>query len=62
VYVAGQEIVVTACIGIAIDAPGLSTDQLLCNADLATFAAKELGGDRISEFTERMHAAITPAG
>jgi diguanylate cyclase (GGDEF)-like protein/PAS domain S-box-containing protein len=62
VLVAGQEVVVTACIGIALDAPGLSTDQLLCNADLATFAAKEVGGDRISQFTDRMHAAIVPAG
>ncbi len=60
VRLAGQEIVVTACIGIALDAPGLTSDQLLCNADLATFAAKEIGGDRISEFTDRMHAAIIP--
>ena len=62
VHVAGEEIVVTACIGVAIDGPGVTPDQLLCNADLATFAAKELGGDRISEFTDRMHAAILPAG
>ncbi len=61
VLVAGREITVTASIGIALDAPGLTPDQLLCNADLATFAAKELGGDRISEFTEGMHAAIVPA-
>lgn len=61
VAVGGRQIVVTACVGIALDAPGLSTDQLLCNADLATFAAKELGGDRIAEFTERMHAANFPA-
>ena len=60
--VAGQEIVITACIGVALDAPGLTTDHQLCNADLATFAAKELGGDRISEFTDRMHVAISPAG
>ncbi len=59
-HLAGREIVVTACIGIALDAPGLTTDQLLCNADLATFAAKEIGSDRISEFTDRMHAAIIP--
>jgi diguanylate cyclase (GGDEF)-like protein/PAS domain S-box-containing protein len=62
VAVAGREIVVTACIGVALDAPGLTSDHQLCNADLATFAAKELGGDRISEFTDRMHVAITPAG
>ena len=62
VIVAGREIVVTACIGVALDAPGLTSDQQLCNADLATFAAKEVGGDRISEFTDRMHVAVTPAG
>jgi diguanylate cyclase (GGDEF)-like protein/PAS domain S-box-containing protein len=62
VVVAGHEIVVTACIGVALDAPGLTSDQQLCNADLATFAAKEVGGDRISEFTDRMHVAVTPAG
>jgi diguanylate cyclase (GGDEF)-like protein/PAS domain S-box-containing protein len=59
VQVAGREIVVTACIGIALDAPDLTADQLLCNADLANFAAKEIGGDRIAEFTDQMHAAIT---
>ncbi len=60
VRVAGREIVVTACIGVAVDAPGVTADQLLCNADLANFAAKEVGGDRIAEFTDRMHAALTP--
>jgi diguanylate cyclase (GGDEF)-like protein len=58
VHVAGQEIMVTASIGVALDATGQSTDQLLCNADLATFAAKELGGDRIAEFSDTMHAPI----
>ena len=62
VQVAGEEIVVTACIGVAIDGPGVTPDQLLCNADLANFAAKELGDDRISEFTDRMHVAILPGG
>jgi len=60
--VAGQEMVVTACIGVALDAPGLTTDHQLCNADLANFAAKELGDDRISEFTDRMHVAVSPPG
>ena len=62
VHVAGRDIVVTACVGVALDGPGLTYDQLLCNADLATFAAKESGGDRVSEFTEAMHVAIIPAG
>jgi diguanylate cyclase (GGDEF)-like protein/PAS domain S-box-containing protein len=61
VVVADHELVVTASIGAALDGPGVSPDQLLSNADLATFAAKELGGDRITVFTERMHASIHPA-
>jgi diguanylate cyclase (GGDEF)-like protein/PAS domain S-box-containing protein len=61
VVVAGDELVVTASIGTALDGPGVSPDQLLSNADLATFAAKELGGDRITAFTDRMHASIHPA-
>ena len=55
---AGRELVVTASIGAALDASGVSADQLLSNADLATFAAKELGGNRVTEFTEQMHAPI----
>jgi diguanylate cyclase (GGDEF)-like protein/PAS domain S-box-containing protein len=61
VEVAGAELVVTASIGTALDGPGVSPDQLLSNADLATFAAKELGGDRITAFTDRMHASIHSA-
>ncbi len=59
VTVAGREIVVTASIGVALGGAGVSTDQLLSNADLATFAAKDLGGDRVAQFTDRMHTAIT---
>ncbi len=62
VTVAGRELVVTASIGLALDGPGVTTDQLLSYADLATFAAKDLGGDRISEFADRMHATIGPIG
>ncbi len=61
VSAAGREIVVTASIGVALGAAGVSTDQLLSNADLATFAAKELGGDRIAPFDDRMHAPIAPS-
>jgi diguanylate cyclase (GGDEF)-like protein len=61
VHVAGRELVVTASVGVALHAPGLSCDQLLCNADLATFAAKGFGGDRVSEFVEGMHAPAVPA-
>jgi len=60
VTVAGRQLVVTASIGAALGRPGVTADQLLSNADLATFAAKELGGDRVTEFTDRMHAAIDP--
>ena len=62
VMVGGRELVVTACIGVALGAPGVTTDQLLSNADLASFAAKEFGGDAITEFADRMHVAIAPRG
>ncbi len=58
VTVADRELVVTASIGAALEVSGVSADQLLSNADLANFAAKELGGNRVTEFTERMHAPI----
>ena len=62
VTVAGRQLVVTASIGAALDGPGVTTDQLLSNADLATFAAKALGGDQVTEFTARMHEVVEPTG
>jgi GGDEF domain-containing protein len=48
--VGGHRISVTASIGVALATPGLSGDQVLCNASLAVHTAKGLGGDRISEY------------
>jgi diguanylate cyclase (GGDEF)-like protein len=48
--VGSQRISVTASIGVALATPGLSGDQVLCNASLAVHTAKGLGGDRISEY------------
>ena len=51
---AGQPVSTTASIGLTFDAPGLSGDQLLCNADLAMYAAKERGGNGWQEFQQGM--------
>jgi diguanylate cyclase (GGDEF)-like protein len=48
----------TVSIGLTFGGPGTSSDQLLCNADLAMYAAKERGGNRWAEFEDQMHAAI----
>ena len=46
-WVGDRQVSVTASIGVAMSAPGLSGDQVLCNADLAVRTAKGLGGDCI---------------
>ncbi len=56
--VVGQTIAATASIGVTFDAPGLSGDQLLCNADLAMYRAKDLGGDQYAQFEDGMLAAL----
>ncbi len=52
VTVAGVESKVTASIGMATfgDQPGLAADQVLVNADLARYDAKEGGRDRLASF------------
>ena len=59
--VVGQNVGATASIGITFDAPGLTGDQLLCNADLAMYRAKELGGDRYTEFDDGMLVTLLAA-
>ena len=58
VDVAGQEISSTVSIGITFGLPGHTSDQLLRNADLAMYLAKEQGKDRIEEFRDQMHVAV----
>jgi diguanylate cyclase (GGDEF)-like protein/PAS domain S-box-containing protein len=60
--VAGTEASATVSIGIAFDMAGITGDQLLINADLAMYAAKERGGNCYAEFVDAMHATVgTPS-
>jgi diguanylate cyclase (GGDEF)-like protein/PAS domain S-box-containing protein len=52
------EVVATASIGITFGVPGTTGEQLLRNADLAMYRAKEHGKDRFEEFRDHMHTAI----
>jgi diguanylate cyclase (GGDEF)-like protein/PAS domain S-box-containing protein len=45
-------------IGIAFDEPGITSEQLLRNADIAMYKAKEGGKDRFEIYREEMHAAV----
>ena len=55
--VGANEVSATVSIGIAFDGPGITSDQLLCNADLAMYAAKARGGNRHAEFEGKMHVS-----
>jgi len=55
--VGSTEVSSTVSIGIAFDTPEITADQLLRNADLAMYRAKELGKDRVERFEAEMHAA-----
>jgi diguanylate cyclase (GGDEF)-like protein len=54
----GRDISASVSIGIAFDAPGDSSDDLLCKADLAMYSAKERGGNRFAAFEEAMMATV----
>ena len=45
-------------IGVAFDEPGITSEQLLRNADIAMYKAKEGGKDRFEIYREEMHAAV----
>ena len=55
----GQDLKVSASIGIAASlAPGDQADDLLRNADVAMYTAKQAGKNRFAVFDPTMHAAI----
>ena len=45
-------------IGIAFDEPGITSEKLLRNADIAMYKAKEGGKDRFEVYRKEMHAAV----
>jgi diguanylate cyclase (GGDEF)-like protein/PAS domain S-box-containing protein len=45
-------------IGIAFDEPGITSEKLLRNADIAMYKAKESGKDRFEVYRKEMHAAV----
>ena len=45
-------------IGIAFDEPGITSEKLLRNADIAMYKAKESGKDRFEVYRQEMHAAV----
>jgi diguanylate cyclase (GGDEF)-like protein/PAS domain S-box-containing protein len=51
-----KEMAATVSIGITFDSPGITSDQLLRNADLAMYKAKEKGKNRFEQFENDMHA------
>jgi diguanylate cyclase (GGDEF)-like protein len=55
--VGANEVSATVSIGITFDGPGITSDQLLCNAALAMYAAKARGGNRQAEFEGKIHAS-----
>ena len=53
-----NEVVATASIGITFGVPGTTGEQLLRNADLAMYMAKENGKNCYEEYRDQMHTAI----
>jgi diguanylate cyclase (GGDEF)-like protein/PAS domain S-box-containing protein len=53
-----KEISSTVSIGITFDSPRITSDQLLRNADLAMYTAKERGKNRSEEFANEMHTTV----
>ena len=48
----GTEMQATVSIGITFHRPGTTYEQLLCDADLAMYLAKDRGGDRYAELDD----------
>ena len=56
VHVDGEDLVITATVGVAVSRPGTTADQLLHDADSALFAGKDEGRDRVELFDHRLEA------
>jgi diguanylate cyclase (GGDEF)-like protein/PAS domain S-box-containing protein len=55
---AGRELIVTASVGLALAEPTTDADQLLRNADVAMYAAKDRGKNSIHAFEQSMHQRV----
>jgi diguanylate cyclase (GGDEF)-like protein/PAS domain S-box-containing protein len=53
----GREVATSASVGVALAAPGQSAEELLRNADLAMYLAKQRGRSQAVLFEPAMHAA-----
>ena len=58
VVVGPKQVSATVSIGITFDVPGITSDQLLRNADLAMYTAKERGKNRFEEYATEMHTTV----
>ncbi len=54
----GKQVQMHASIGIALDTPTSTPEEMLRNADLAMYVAKQRGKGRYELFEERMHAQV----
>ncbi|MEY2445873.1 MAG: hypothetical protein QOE00_2453, partial [Ilumatobacteraceae bacterium] len=54
-HIAGEEMRVTASLGIALSTVDSTPDALLRDSDAAMYRAKERGGDRVELFDETLH-------
>ncbi len=58
IFISGQQVTISASIGIAVNRPFSGTaEELLRNADLAMYRAKALGKGQSVFFTDEMHRA-----
>jgi len=58
ILVGTQSVLVTASIGITFGVSDSDGEQLLSNADLAMYMAKNQGKNRYEEFQDQMHTAV----
>jgi diguanylate cyclase (GGDEF)-like protein/PAS domain S-box-containing protein len=58
ITVQGRELYTTTSIGIAIEGPGASAEQLLRDADAAMYRAKDLGRARIELFSHELQQRV----
>ncbi|HVA20766.1 MAG TPA: EAL domain-containing protein [Candidatus Micrarchaeia archaeon] len=54
----GREILITPSVGVAVGGAGARQDDLVRDADIALYRAKECGRDRIEVFDERLRSRV----